>query len=158
MTTTTSTAQQLRDAATRLRTAGTNATPGPWTIGNGTTIGLGITQTERGCFTYETQLATVIDDEEREEENNPARHPLGSAEDDATWIALASPVIAEPLAAWLEETARTARQHQTAGGYAGMPTFRWCIDCDTEECDGLLNLDRALAVARAINGTPAVTG
>lgn len=62
------------------------ATKGPWTVGNGEVIGLGIEQTSRGSFTYEAQLARVLDLFEREEENVGDRH-LGSREADAQFIA-----------------------------------------------------------------------
>lgn len=71
---------------------------------------------------------------------------------DAAWIALMHPGLAEPLAAWLEEAAETVASHQAQPDYGGWPDFRWCMGCQDEECDGLQNLDKALAVARAIAG------
>ena len=58
----------------------------------------------------------------------------------------------EPLAAWLEDAARTAGDHQQMPDYAGLPDHRWCADCQDEECDGLRALDKALAAARVILG------
>lgn len=100
-----STAEEIRAASTNLRTFAAHATLGMWSVGNGEVIGLDIKQTGRGSFTYGAQLARVIDDEDRDEEN-AGGHNLGSAEDDARWIALASPLLAEPWAAVLDEAAQ----------------------------------------------------
>lgn len=58
----------------------------------------------------------------------------------------------EPLAAWLEDAARTAGDHRQVPGYGGLPDHRWCADCQDEECDGLRATDKALAVARVLLG------
>ncbi|MGV9779732.1 hypothetical protein [Streptosporangium sp. NPDC003464] len=104
-------AEELRAAAVRLREAAANATPGPWGVGNGEVIGLGIEQTGPGSFAYTAQLARVLDDNEREEDNYGG-HDLGSTEADAAWIAAMHPDLAEPLAAWLDEAARHADMNE----------------------------------------------
>lgn len=69
-----------------IRQRAEKATKGPWTVGNDEVIGLGIEQTSRGSFTYEAQLARVLDLFDREDENVGRRH-LGSQEADAQFIA-----------------------------------------------------------------------
>lgn len=71
---------------------------------------------------------------------------------DPKWVALASPALAGPLAAWLEDAAQTVKAHETELEYEGLPDFRWCKGCQDEECDGLQNLDKAFAVADVILG------
>ena len=68
----------------------------------------------------------------------------------AAWIALMYPGLAEPLAAWLEETAGLHEQN-TLPGHANIipPGCQWCADEDWPCAD----TRRALAVARAILGT-----
>ncbi|MEV7008251.1 hypothetical protein [Streptosporangium sp. NPDC051022] len=129
--------EEIRAAATRLREVAADATPGPWQVGNGTVIGLGIEQTSRGSFSYTAQLAEVFDGTTRDEENYGG-HDLGSPEGDAAWIALAHPGLAEPLAGWLEEVADDAEKHARGG----------CGNSADEIACGW-----PLAVARLINGS-----
>ena len=70
----------------------------------------------------------------------------------AEWVALTNPVLAEPLAAWLEWAAGIARDHPWDPSYDGMPDMRWCTHCQDEETSCVQAVDRALAVARVVNG------
>ncbi|GII84562.1 hypothetical protein Ssi03_25520 [Sphaerisporangium siamense] len=124
-------AEELRAAAARLRERAEQATPGPWSVGNDDVIGLGIEQTGRGSFTYDAQIARVLEDYERDEENYGNRE-LGTTEGDARWMALVHPGLAEPLAAWLES---------------------WDDVNVSEHGPHLDDWRHALAVARVINGT-----
>lgn len=71
-------------------------------------------------------------------------------EGDAAWIALMHPGIAEPLGAWLEEAARLTREHKPDPTYEG-GDHRWCLECQNEDCDQMLAIGLALAVAKVIN-------
>lgn len=63
--------------------------------------------------------------------------------EDEEWVALMSPALAEPLAAWLEDTADTHQKHEADGA-------NWCRYCaETWPCG---DTKRAREVARAING------
>jgi ElaB/YqjD/DUF883 family membrane-anchored ribosome-binding protein len=73
-----------------------NATPGPWGVGNRTEIALDAKQDGPGCFSYTVKLATVIEDDDRQDDVyylnyylNPTTQPrtVASAEDDALFIA-----------------------------------------------------------------------
>ena len=68
----------------------------------------------------------------------------------AAWIALMHTGLAEPLAAWLEETADLHEQN-TLPGHANIipPGCQWCADEDWPCAD----TRRALAVAHIILGT-----
>ncbi|MET8334412.1 hypothetical protein [Streptosporangium canum] len=138
--------EQLRAAAARLRETAENATPGPWQVGNGEVIGLGIEQTGRGSFSYTAQLVQVLDDATRDEENYGG-HDLGSTEADAAWIALASPMLAEPLAALFDHyAAKYERLSETFGHPVTKPSDRLA------EGKPELHIDFALAVAHVILG------
>jgi hypothetical protein len=129
-------ADELREAAARCREAGAAASPPPW---------------RRDGMTIATGWDTAA---------------LAYNGVDAAWIALASPALAEPLAAWLEQAAHDfdveVEEHRP--------------DCcgDVHEEPGLLHMDgcggwvtvyrdhggvpcgcfdHALAVARVLNGT-----
>jgi hypothetical protein len=58
----------------------------------------------------------------------------------------------EPLASWLEEAARVAREHPQDPDYAGLPDTKFCTACNDEETTCVAFVDGALAVARALNG------
>lgn len=66
--------------------------------------------------------------------------------------AMLSPALAEPLAAWLKSAAELARDHKLDPTYDTGHGFRWCLECWNEECEALQHIDKALAVARVING------
>jgi len=80
-----------------------NATPGPWGVGNRTEIALDAKQDSPGCFSYTVKLATVIEDDDRQDDVyylNPATQPraVASAEDDALFIAHARQDVEDLLA------------------------------------------------------------
>lgn len=107
-------AETLRAAATKLRETASNTTPGPWqTKGVGDFGWLVVDADPAGRFSVET------------EDNEHGRA-------DAAWIALMSPQVAEPLAAWLEDEAE------------GMTIF------DPSEHEHVFNYP--LALARSILG------
>lgn len=124
--------EELRAAATLLRDTATRATPGPWGVESESAH-------SHGIYSYPGHsFAASIGNLDADEY---AQHV-------ARWIALLNPELAEPLAAWLEETAnvmtwlgpvKVQPVEDGAGLWDGMGTPR------TE-------WDRALAFARAING------
>jgi hypothetical protein len=138
-------AEEIREAASRLRGESAETTPGPWRRHD--------THLDRGGHT-----ATVLT--ERRELNDVelvAWLPSWSHEPwadkpcwaNSRWIALVHPGLAEPLAAWLEQAAVWHDQttvvltdpnhvlHHACGGVAG------------EDCKCFAH---PLAVARALNG------
>ncbi|WP_329520537.1 hypothetical protein [Spirillospora sp. NBC_01491] len=119
---------ELRAAATRLRETAAKATPGPWkTKGFGEFGWLVVDANPAGRFSVET------------EDNEHGRA-------DAVWIALASPVLAEPLADWLEQCANDlAGAERTAAKWPG--DFSDPLDI----CDEPDSVRRALTLARAVN-------
>lgn len=110
-------AATLRAAATKLRETASNATPGPWQSGGygatGWTIGDG-----HGRLYIETEDSD-------------------QGKTDAAWIALMSPAVAEPLAAWLDGVAKDIDGHDPDGG------------CECTESD---SYHRAMDFAAAILG------
>lgn len=76
------------------------ATPGPWGVGNDTTIALNVEQESPGCFNYTVQLAEVAEDEDRRDDLWGQKNPpqVGAAEDDAQFIAHARQDAADLLA------------------------------------------------------------
>jgi len=116
-----SSSDQLKRAAAKLREAAAKATPGPWEFVPDLYGDRGaITSTAVAVGGWDTLIIDVPNDSE-----SPA----------AEWIALASPVIAEPIAVWLT---RWADLIDRAPQWREGP-FR----CDQ---------DHAIAVARAILG------
>lgn len=103
--------EQLRAAAKVLRETASNATPGPWSLLSYQIVGL-----------YDEAADSVTD----------VAFTYWS-EQNARWVRLASPALAEPLAAWLEREARNEEYSLAEFGHR-------TIQRDT------------LAVARAING------
>jgi hypothetical protein len=80
-----------------------NATPGPWGVGNRTEIALDVKQDGPGCFSYTVKLATVIEDDDRQDDVyylNPQTQPrtVASAEGDALFIAHARQDVEDLLA------------------------------------------------------------
>jgi hypothetical protein len=108
-------AEELRAAATKLRETAEKATPGPWGAPEHDSS---VVAWRVGPGGFDDDFDYVID------------QTLDRAED-ADWIALAHPGLAEPLAEWLEMEAHMAeRRGLSAEG----------------------NTFHALKVARAING------
>lgn len=135
--------EELRQAAAVLRETAAKATPGPWlhhaTIGERSEDGHTYTITRPYCGNQTLEpcspacgadvLTTGL--EGCEEDN--------LTEADAAWIALANPLLAEPLAAWLEEVADEAAAHEAQG-----------MGNSADEIAEVW----PLAVARALNGGP----
>lgn len=100
----------LRAVALRMREMGEGATQGKWQVGNGDTIGLDIEQTSRSSFAYGAQIAQVLDELDRESDNEGG-HELGSPEADADWIAFVDPRLAGPLPDLLDAVADLIDAH-----------------------------------------------
>lgn len=84
-------ADLLRAAAARLRDTAAKATPGPWAASEHVEHGFRVaTADEAGWVAW-----TGAYDDEPDESRG-----------DAAWIALASPLLAEPLAAWLDQAVK----------------------------------------------------
>jgi hypothetical protein len=111
-----STAKEMRAAAHKLRESAENATPGPW----GTTPQDGVIAWRLGPGGFDDDYEYVIEDRQFEHD------------EDASWVALVHPGLAQPLAEWLEMEAHMVEKR---GLSAEGNTFH------------------ALKVARAINGT-----
>lgn len=124
-------AEELREAATKLRVTALHSIGGPWESLDGGDRLVALTESGR-------EWAYV------------AEEPIGHA-GTAAWMALANPLLAEPLAAWLEWAADIARDHPWDPDYDGMPDLRWCTSCQNEETSCVAAVDRALTVARLIN-------
>lgn len=60
--------------------------------------------------------------------------------------------IAVPLGALLVEAATLSKEHRPDPAYDG-DGHQWCHECQVEDCGPLLIITRALAIARAINGS-----
>jgi hypothetical protein len=129
-------AEELRAAATKVRETASKATPGRWQSEV-------LPPNER--FTRPAYwVTTEYDDSDGTTDVVVADCPW--REGDAEWIALASPALAEPLAAWLEAVVGLIGQHPDLA--------RRHVDdepCNSPHCHIVHN---ALAVARAINGDP----
>lgn len=123
-----SVADELRQAAEKLRATGSQAMAGPWeSLDNGDRL-----------VAWRNVPGTDFDDDFEYVLDEPLE------KETAEWIALVSPALAEPLAAWLEEAARQ---------YEAPP-----CDDPTGVCNGCERRDDfvlAEAVARALNGTVA---
>jgi hypothetical protein len=120
-----SAADTLRRAADLLRETAKNATPGPWGVER-------VHKDSYGIYSYSGHAfaATVGD---------LTADPCARA--DADWMAMVSPALAEPLAAWLE-------------GCAGQAESMTHPD-DFAICDEPGSVQDALAVARALLGEDA---
>lgn len=111
-------AEELRAAAAKVRKTAVKAAPGPWKVCRAVGIGCVVHDpTVTFCITVETKWVSG---------------------GDAAWIALASPTLAGPLAAWLESCAGQAS--------AMAASDDWGI------CDEPGSAQQALDVARAILG------
>lgn len=86
-----------------IRERAENATPGPWGVGNMTEIALDAEQIAPGHFSYTVKLASVVEDEDRQDDVsylNSVTQPraVASAEDDALFIAHARQDVDDLLA------------------------------------------------------------
>lgn len=137
-------ADELRQAAAKVRETAAKATPGPW---------------ERPLNTRYKHIVTAAkpDDEQGQYlDGRPERvgvvqlniwsdgkHYRKRGGRDLEWIALMSPALAEPLAASLERMADTHRKHEADGA-------TWCRYCaETWPCG---DTKHAREVARVILG------
>lgn len=113
---------ELRLAIVRLREAAGKATPGPWTAEHPSWAG------------ENAVLSTALNGHAVAvcgEETKGAYHPASA---DAAWIALVDPLLAGPLAALLGWAGEQVRMNEHRA-----PRHR-------------VNVDQAVAVARAVNG------
>lgn len=130
----TSVAAELRAAAEKLRETAKAATPGDWDVHHsGELVAWQDTEDQRCDY-----LADGAD---------------WANDADPEWIALASPLLGEPLAALLEEVVEEAGEHEILADHREGVIVRFCRDCETDDCVGIRMLDRALAVVHALNGT-----
>lgn len=84
-------ADELREAATRLRKIGSKVMPGPWeSLNDGDRL-----------VAWRNVPGTDFDDDMEYVFDEPLE------KETAEWVALVNPDLAEPLAAWLEEAADT---------------------------------------------------
>jgi hypothetical protein len=140
-------AEELRAAATTLRETAAKATEGPW---KASPVWSPRSHCRSAVYSYAHRTGTA---ESIVVASGLKDRAGGIAEPgNAVWIALAHPGLAEPLAAWLESAALLARTHKTDPAYEAENSFRWCLECNNEECEALQHIDKALAVARVING------
>lgn len=72
---------------------------------------------------------------------------------DAAWIEVASPALAEPLASWLEEYARWAKDSILVEDEESDPPVHESDYCDGEIGKGCQCFAHPLAVARVLNGS-----
>lgn len=75
-----------------IRERADSATPAPWGVGNSTEIALDVDQTSPGCFSYTVKLASVVEDDDRQDDvyylkGADQLRVVASAEDDALFIA-----------------------------------------------------------------------
>ena len=152
-------ASELREAAAKVRRLGKVAPPGPWGI-NGPWWWDGAGQPATSCIvTGGNEPVAVLPPPYN-------RHP--DAEYAGPWIQTMSPLLAEPLASWLEESAKIFDREvlmdspecpNCGEGCSGHPDAlvhdegcgNWLADEDADlrcKC-----FDRALAVARVLNGS-----
>ncbi|MFI7644100.1 hypothetical protein [Nonomuraea sp. NPDC049400] len=138
-------ADELREAAAKLREKAENAPHGPW----------------HWEGTYPQRISNAAAIVVADTFTGPEVPPYG-----AEWITLVSPELAEPLASWLEKAAKDFddETYEDAiecpacgdGCYKDHGTFRAHSSCggvvgsDAERCPCF---DEALAVARFLNGT-----
>lgn len=146
-------AEELRAAARKLRDLAAKAPEGPWSW-DGPIWGDGPDGPDTSTL--------IVTDPKRETvvllpfAHEPFRHPR--AEEAAPWIRMMSPVVAEPLASWLEKTAKDYESEvllKTSGRDRRLPFCDRCglwlvkVCADQELCSCWVG---ALAVARVLNG------
>lgn len=127
-------ADEIRQAAAKVRETAKRATPGPWAASpvwsprSSVTSAVYSLAEDAGTVASEVVASGLA----------KAKHGGITNPHNALWIALMSPALAEPLAAWLEGCAgeADAMAHPTDWGI----------------CDEPGSVQSALAVARLING------
>jgi hypothetical protein len=92
--------ESLRAAAARLRDLAKEATPGPWEI-----------EYDHGG-TYAQAVFRMDPEHPDDVDCSIGLGAMGAAADNV-WISVMSPAVAEPLAVWLEDTARRTDQWQS---------------------------------------------
>jgi hypothetical protein len=100
-------AERLRAAADTIERTANNATPGPWGVGNGSTVAADVKQLSRGVFSCRytvTDLDSGFNYGEDPEDDGWRENGAGP-EDDAAHVALWDPPTALLVAAWLRFTA-----------------------------------------------------
>lgn len=131
-------AEELREAAARLRRVSAGTTEGRWVCGQ---------LEEQKDFSKQVAVSTedaLVAEINLGVRDSAWRYMRDRAVRDGQWIALTSPALAEPLASWLETTA--ARFDDEVDGHLH------------DTCDGAIGQDcycfrEVLAVARVLNGT-----
>lgn len=122
-------ADELKQAAARLRETAARATRGPWED---------VSDGDEGA--WPRMIVGAPNADGYVEEVLKVHEEIGDwgvvAREDVAWMALASPVLAEPLAAWLEDTIGAYVDFAQSHGPEVAERVVW----------------RALAVARALNG------
>ncbi|KAB2384722.1 hypothetical protein [Actinomadura montaniterrae] len=129
-------AEELRAAEAKVRETASKATPGPW-VADGLEISGEVTDPDADM--YARWVAESLDD-------NDPDHGC----DNAAWIALASPALAEPLAGLLKSAGNDLSGAEAAA--AKLTHLGEGFD-PVEFCDEPASVRRALDVARAINGS-----
>ncbi|HEY9372559.1 hypothetical protein [Streptomyces sp.] len=137
-------ASELREAAVKVRRLAKAAPPGPWGVN-------GPWWWEATRYEQDVTSCIVTDPG-----NEPVavlappynRHP--AAEQAAPWIRMMSPVVAEPLASWLEKVAEWA--DETADHVGGLVFHVACDGVVGQEVRRCECFDHPLAVARVLNG------
>lgn len=139
--------EELKAAAARLRQVAAGATSGRWVCGDLEE------QTDAGMQVAISTDAALIAEISLSAADAAWRYMRNGAVSDGQWIAHASPLLAEPLASWLESAAWVAGEHPQDPDYAGLPDTRFCTECYDEETTCVAFIDGALAVARVLNGS-----
>jgi hypothetical protein len=144
-------ADELRSAATLLRETASKATPGPWERPLNTRHKHIVTAAkpddERGRYTDGRPEKVVVALIETWSNGAHVRRRNGR---DLEWIALMSPAVAEPLAAWLEEAA----EDLTAATRAASDLARFGEEFGAVDlCSEPGSVRHALALANAILGS-----
>ncbi|SEN89540.1 hypothetical protein, partial [Nonomuraea pusilla] len=140
---------ELRQAARLVRENARGTAAGPWKAAPVWSPDAAVTSAVYShAYPTGTPESEVVASGQKRYRKGGLRNPCN-----ARWIALMNPDLAEPLASWLEETARNAHNHQPAPDYVEGLDVEWCLGCQDEECEGLRNVRAALAVARALNGS-----
>lgn len=115
-------AEELRAAAKLLRETAEQATPGPWGVESVASESIGVLSYPAHAFVATIGVRTADE----------------SVTADAAWIALVSPALAKPLAAWLDSRAQALDD---------LPS----VADDLANRKGS-NIRQALDIARVING------
>lgn len=171
-------ADEMREAAAKLRKCGGKATPGPWHRPLNTrwkaSVRAALPEGEQGTW------RTGVDPATGQRETctvatvpvwSDGRHARKRSGRDLEWIALMDPELAEPLAALLEKIAKDVSEDVylddigctdedqcefQCGGHEEKPICDRCghqVGQDAPEGGRCACWDAALAVARALNGT-----